>query len=129
MRIVPGRPEGSAVRRGAATFTGDVWLDQVLQEAGAVADGVSVNTVTFTPQARTYWHSHVGGQILHVTSGEGWVGQRGEPGRRIRAGDTVWAPPGEEHWHGATDGTVMVHIAVSLGTTDWFEEVADRQGG
>jgi len=29
----------------------------------------------------------------------------------MRAGDTVWTPPGEEHWHGGTDANSMCHIA------------------
>jgi quercetin dioxygenase-like cupin family protein len=37
----------------------------------------------------------------------------------------VWAPPGERHWHGGTAETIMTHLAVSLGTTGWLDEVSD----
>jgi quercetin dioxygenase-like cupin family protein len=33
-------------------------------------------------------------------------------------------PPGERHWHGASGETFLTHLAVSLGTTMWAEEVA-----
>jgi quercetin dioxygenase-like cupin family protein len=42
----------------------------------------------------------------------------------IQAGDTVWVPPGERHWHGAAQDSVMTHTAISLGETRWAEEVA-----
>ena len=45
----------------------------------------------------------------------------------VRKGDTVWAPPGEEHWHGATPTAFMVHVAVSMGHTEWLDEVSEEQ--
>lgn len=52
----------------------------------------------------------------------------------VRAGDTVWTPPGEEHWHGGTNRTTLCHIAMldapddsgADGTT-WLEPVTDEQ--
>ena len=37
---------------------------------------------------------------------------KGGPIREIKAGDTVWIPPDEKHWHGAGPNTGMVHIAM-----------------
>jgi mannose-6-phosphate isomerase-like protein (cupin superfamily) len=51
---------------------------------------------------------------------------------RIRPGDTVYTPPGEEHWHGATDTNMMSHLALlerpedGDGTT-WLEPVTDDE--
>jgi quercetin dioxygenase-like cupin family protein len=51
---------------------------------------------------------------------------------RIRAGDTVICPPGEEHWHGAAAGTFMSHLAMlenrsdGGGPTAWLEPVTDE---
>jgi quercetin dioxygenase-like cupin family protein len=59
-----------------------------------------VNTVRFSPCARTAWHSHSLGRTLHVTDGSGVVATR-DSVIIMRAGDTVHTPPGEEHWHGA----------------------------
>src|SRR5579859_8065582 len=104
-----------------ATFTGTVWGDPVLAET----DGVTINTVSISPGARTHWHSHDGGQVLVVTSGLGRVADRDGDGDAIAAGDIVFIPPGVEHWHGATAESPMTHIAISLQGHDWLEPVAD----
>lgn len=81
---------------------------------------VRVSVVHFQPGVRNHWHRHDGGQVLHVVDGEGYVQSRGEEVRRIRAGDSVSAAPGEEHWHGAGPDARMSHIAVSIGDTTWL---------
>jgi quercetin dioxygenase-like cupin family protein len=85
--------------------------------------------VTFLPGARTNWHHHPLGQTLHVTAGCGWFQTRGEPRVTIRAGDTVTIPPGEVHWLGATDTTMMTHIAIQEREGEvmvtWLDPVAD----
>ena len=48
------------------------------------------------------------------------------------AGQVVYTPPGEEHWHGATPEGFMAHIALYEGTADgdgatWLEHVTDEQ--
>ena len=53
----------------------------------------------FAPGARTKWHSHEGGQIILVEEGVGLTQLRGGPVIELRAGETVWCPPGVEHWH------------------------------
>jgi len=71
------------------------------------------------------------GQTLFVTSGIGWVQTWGGPVREIRAGDTVWIPPGEKHWHGATADHSMEHIAMQEAQggehVTWLEPVTDAQ--
>lgn len=120
MKIVRGRPEGAASEQRAATVSGEAWFDPVLP----ATDGTTVTTVFFAPGARTHWHSHEKGQILQVLSGRGRIRTAGEEPREIRAGDTVWVPPGERHWHGAAADSFMSHTAISLGTTNWGHEVA-----
>ena len=58
-----------------------------------------VNTMRFSPRARTAWHIHSLGQSLHVTGGR----RRRHPRQVIimRPGDTVQTPPDEQHLHGA----------------------------
>jgi len=112
----------AASRKGAENFTGDVYLDVVGQEPAGEAN---IYRVLFNPGARTYWHRHTKGQFLLVNAGEGRVQARGGEVKAIKAGDVVHAAPGEEHWHGATDSTYMVHTAVSLGATEWLEEARD----
>jgi quercetin dioxygenase-like cupin family protein len=56
---------------------------------------------------------------------------------RIRPGDTVWCPPGEEHWHGADPEHFMTHLAIWDGLaqgqdgpeTAWGPHVTDEEYG
>jgi quercetin dioxygenase-like cupin family protein len=119
MRIARGRADAPSERR-EGTFTGRVWIDPVL----SAQDGVTVSSVFFEPGARTHWHTHSVGQVLHVTHGEGVVQVRGAEGRRITAGDVVHIRPGEQHWHGAAEESYLLHTAVSLGSTEWLAPVS-----
>ena len=90
--------------------------------------------VTFSPGARTHWHTHPRGQILHVITGAGRVQKLGEPVREILPGDTVFIAAGEKHWHGASPTRLMAHFAVqeaddSGQTTVWLEPVSDADYG
>lgn len=120
--ITPALQEGGAGKAGSQ-FTGDVYPYLTM----AATEGVTINTVNFTPCARTKWHSHENGQIIFVLAGRGLIQAEGGPVRTLRAGDTVWAPPGERHWHGASSESFVTHTAVSLGVTSWAEEVSDEQ--
>ncbi|NNU27080.1 (R)-mandelonitrile lyase [Isoptericola sediminis] len=111
-------------------FTGDVWLDPIAypQDAG---QSMVVAKVRFAPGARTAWHSHARGQTLHVTNGFALVGTRDGTVVRAGQGTTVYCPPGEEHWHGATPDSFMEHLAMLENTDDpatsttWLEHVTD----
>ena len=95
------KPSGSVPtrRQPKESFTGVVWQDPII-EAPAPAR-IRAGRVSFEPGARTAWHTHPLGQTLHVISGVGRVQAKGGPIREIKAGDTVWIPPNEKHWHGA----------------------------
>ena len=69
------------------------------------------------------------GAAAHVVVAAGAVCWREVDGevRVLRAGDTVWCPPGERHWHGAAPDSYMVHTAISLGQTVWADPVADEE--
>jgi 4-carboxymuconolactone decarboxylase len=130
--IVVTRSEAQSPRQGPAeNFTGSVRVDQQFQ---ATTPGrASGARVTFEPGARTAWHSHPLGQTLLVTSGAGRVQRWGDPVDEIRAGDVVWIPPGQKHWHGASPTTGMSHVAVTEQldgkSVDWMEKVTDEQYG
>jgi len=119
MHLSHGRASGKRSEQRTATFTGTVHMDPVLD-----AGSVTINTVIFTPGARTYWHRHLGGQLLAVTAGRGVVATRDGEAQVVTSGDVVWAEPGEEHWHGACGDSLLTHMAVSHGTTEWGGEVA-----
>ena len=115
-------------KAGADSFTGTVWQDPIVQAPAPAR--LRALRVAFEPGARTAWHTHELGQTLYVTEGVGLVGLRGEAPRTIRPGDTVWIPPGEEHWHGATPTTGMTHIAMQeaegCDPTTWLNHVSDE---
>lgn len=115
----------------AEYFTGQVRIDPLFNppEPARIATAL----VTFEPGARTAWHTHPLGQTLIVTAGCGWVQREGGPVEEIRAGDVVWFPPGEKHWHGATAATAMTHIALQEklngSPVDWLEQVSEQDYG
>jgi quercetin dioxygenase-like cupin family protein len=80
-----------------------------------------VSFVRFQPGATTHWHSHRGGQVLHVVEGEGRARNRGEEELLLRTGDTLTAAPDQEHWHGAGPESAMTHLAVTIGEVTWLE--------
>ena len=120
------RPTGKA---SSEYFTGNVWQDPII-EADEPAR-VRALRVSFEPGARTAWHIHPLGQTLHVISGVGLMGLRNEAPQLIKAGDTVWIPPGEEHWHGASATNSMTHIAIQEAlngsVAEWLDKVSDGE--
>jgi len=125
MEYVHGRQDGQPSRAGGeSNFTGLAMLDALLADGDGDQATVRVNNVVFGPGGRTYWHSHTDGQTLLVSSGHGMVATRDGHRHDLHAGDLVWAPPGEEHWHGAAPDAFMSHTAISLGVTNWLEEVS-----
>jgi len=108
-------------------FTGEVGMAELApaREPG----GVQMLRVHFAPEARSAWHRHPGGQLLHVLEGEGWVQDEGGRAERIRTGDTVWTAPGERHWHGATAHEALTHLAIQQPGTLWEEHVSDDEYG
>ena len=115
---------------GAARyFTGAVVIDPIF--AVMPSTRAAGAQVTFAPGARSAWHSHPAGQTLIVTSGLGWVQEWGGASRAIRAGDVIWTPPGVKHWHGASEGNGISHIAIQEAgngeVVRWMEHVTDQQ--
>ena len=111
------------------SFTGDVWQDEVV--VGTSPSRMRATNVSFSPGARTAWHSHPVGQVLYVVSGVGRVQLEGEPVQELRPGDTALIPPNTRHWHGASSDRIFVHLAMSEvddqgGGTEWFELVSDE---
>lgn len=113
----------------AEYFTGNVRIDPLFPASDPTQ--VSGGRVTFEPGARSAWHTHPAGQHLIVIEGIGWTQEWGGPVVEIRAGDVVRCPPGVKHWHGASPGASMTHVAIT-GTVngknvDWMEKVSDDQ--
>jgi quercetin dioxygenase-like cupin family protein len=106
------RAGARTTRRGSAeTFTGVVFQDPVITAESPSRLGGSV--VTFTPGARTAWHSHPVGQTLFCLSGVGRICFKGEKPQVLNPGDTVNIPPDTMHWHGASPDRLFSHLALS----------------
>lgn len=110
------------LRKPQGGFTGNA--DQRTINAQVVPEPVRVSFVRFQAGATTHWHSHSGGQVLHVVEGEGRAQDRGADVIVLKPGDTVAAEAGREHWHGAAPGSAMIHLAVTIGEVTWLEPPA-----
>ena len=113
----------------AATFTGEVWVDGLY--AGPTQEQARLSVVRFAPCARSHWHSHRLGQVLHVLEGVALLGSRDGTVIEACPGDTIITAPGEEHWHGAAPDRFMAHLVLMEGDrsdepqTVWGEAVSD----
>ena len=120
------RPSGDIdwVSAGDEHFTGVVRF-------GALSSGPdrSLNAlgVLFEPGSRTDWHTHPDGQVLYIVSGAGKVQTDTGETVRVSAGDVVYSPAGEKHWHGASENSFMMHLSLTTGgATQWLpEKVSD----
>lgn len=128
MRMLPTSP---TVKNPPEWFTGDVWLDPVVspQDEG---QRLGAGLVRFSPGARTAWHSHPLGQTLRIVEGTALVQARGGEVVEVSAGQTVYSPPGEEHWHGAAPDSFMNHLALwetpdGEESAHWGEHVTDAE--
>jgi quercetin dioxygenase-like cupin family protein len=117
-----GRVRGASTARAGDTFIGAVLRDPILAN-----DALQVSTIAFEPGAHTYWHSHGDGQLLFIDHGRGVIVTRDGESRSMQAADVIYAPPGEEHWHGAAEDSYLAQTTVSMGRTSWFEEVPSAE--
>jgi quercetin dioxygenase-like cupin family protein len=130
MNIIRNRPQTASAP--PEWFTGRAFIDEIAPTN--TPSRLRAYRVHFTPGARTAWHSHPHGQILHVTDGVGLTQRRGGPLEQIHAGDTVQFDPGEEHWHGADAVHFMTHLALHQADDDgtdalWGEHVSEAEYG
>lgn len=129
MDIEPSRP---TTKNPPAQFAGDVWSD-VVAAPHEPDQRMTVAIVRFAPGARTAWHSHARGQYLRVTQGVARFGRRDGTVIEAHAGQTVYTPPGEDHWHAASPDSYMEHIAMleagddPARTTVWKEHITDDE--
>jgi quercetin dioxygenase-like cupin family protein len=110
-------------------FTGQVSILELITSPEPM--NLTVFRVSFAAGARTAWHTHPQGQILHIESGLGWFQTEGGEILEIKPGDTVYIPPLERHWHGASADQAMTHLAMQRledgVSATWLEPVGDEQ--
>jgi quercetin dioxygenase-like cupin family protein len=123
----PAFPKGEKITNN--NFTGTAWVYMMITPDDTY--NTSIGNVTFEPGARTNWHKHPGGQILLVTDGKGFYQEKGKPAQPIQKGNVVRIPPDTEHWHGASSGNSLTHIAISpnqqKGSVEWLQPVTDAE--
>lgn len=118
------------IKKPSEQFAGDVWVD-TFAAPHTGDERMTVAIVKFAPGARTAWHLHARGQHLRVTQGIARFGTRDGEIVEVHPGETLYTPPGQEHWHAAAHDSFMEHIAMlengddPAQTTIWKEHITD----
>ena len=88
------------------------WLEGPL----ATDNRLDLGVVEAHDGSATPAHGHLGGQVIVVLSGRGFVER--EDGERIELGpgDVLVAHPGEHHVHGALPGETFRHLTITTGS-------------
>lgn len=122
--------ERASKRAPADWFTGTAWIDEIA--VNPEPSRARLARVTFEPGARTAWHTHPLGQVIHILSGTCLAQKDGEPIQTVHPGDTVTFAPNERHWHGAAPDQTMVHLTMQEADGNgvqvtWLEHVTDEE--
>lgn len=123
-RMTIRRP-GNAIRSPEGSATAPFWVEMLLDGAG---DGENTAIrANLDPGTITRWHAHPRGQLLYVLSGKGLGQREGGAVEQLRAGDAVWFPAGQKHWHGATHDSPFSYLSIQATEAgrivDWLEPV------
>ncbi|MBV8732403.1 MAG: cupin domain-containing protein [Acidobacteriia bacterium] len=87
----------------------------------------SIAHFRFEAGARTKWHSHEAGQIILAEDGVCRVQAKGGPAIELHAGQAIYSPPGEVHWHGAAPDEACTQFNVTrAGKMNVMEEVVEK---
>ena len=112
MRDIPRTPADMAPIGSGGLMTGtQVWRQSILNPDDSQNFNFAI--VAFDAGSRNKFHKHSGDQILVITEGTGKVATDDEV-LEVTQGDVVVIPAGENHWHGAPDGTAMAHITITV---------------
>lgn len=100
-------------------FSGRVGRQPLITED--MAKTLRVAAVTFSPGARTKLHTHTHDQVLYVVAGKGILATEHES-HVVTPGTAIFVPPGERHWHGATEDMFFTHLSITApGRTEIVE--------
>ncbi len=124
-------PDAAEAQRGPGEwFSGEVSIQPIGRQPPPGRAQAAI--VAFEPGARTAWHTHPFGQILFIVEGPARVQTAGGEVVELEQGASVRFEAGEEHWHGASPHTRMVHLAVQEADADgvaavWGRHVTDAE--
>jgi quercetin dioxygenase-like cupin family protein len=84
-------------------------------EGPHTSDRLDVGIVNAQPGGASPPHVHLGGQVMVVLEGRGFV--ETADGERVvmETGDIVIADPGEAHIHGALEDSHITHLTITTG--------------
>lgn len=118
-------PDKQLVQSKKKYFVGNAWLSDI--SIKLKIEGQKAYLANFNNGARTKVHYHQGGQILVVTAGKGILvfykkASLGNKMVKIKKssqvalvkGDVAFIPQNTLHWHGASKGNNLTHIAFNL---------------
>jgi 4-carboxymuconolactone decarboxylase len=88
---------------------------------------IRTNRYTFSPGARTNWHSHSDGQVLFAEKGRMRTQEQGKAVQEFSQGTTLRVERQIVHWHGALPGEPLTQVSVSFGPTTWMAKVTDQE--
>ena len=111
-------------RRVSATFDPNNFVGLVTPHA---TTDIRTNRYTFSPGARSNWHSHAEGQVLFAEKGRMLTQEQGKAVQEFAQGATVRVERQIVHWHGALPGEPMTQVSVSFGPTTWMAKVTDQE--
>ena len=100
--------ESARTRSTNPIFEGVVYAQPLTE---GLSRQLQVSVVSFQDGARNVFHAHPVDQLLVITEGEGIVASEAEE-HPVSAGDAVFIPAGERHWHGARPGRSMSHLSI-----------------
>ena len=104
-------PKEKMEMTGGMMMGSQAWWQPTLRPEDS--SNFSFATVTFDAGTRNKFHKHSCDQVLIITEGTGKVVSDDEA-LTVSEGDVVLIPAGENHWHGAPDGTSMAHITITV---------------
>lgn len=105
-----GDIESKEVSKDPLFFGGRVTTQFVLEEEHK-GPKFQIMLVRFAPGARNRLHTHSTEQILVVTDGKGIIATKDRE-HIVTPGMIAFIPPGEEHWHGATENSSFAHLSI-----------------
>jgi quercetin dioxygenase-like cupin family protein len=105
VKLTDGKPEEAASKM----FEGKVYRLPLIDNQ--IAKEITVTMIMFNPGARNVFHTHTGEQVLYVTDGKGIVANEQEE-FTVTQGTAIYIPPGERHWHGATEDSSFSHLSI-----------------
>ncbi|KPK22969.1 MAG: hypothetical protein AMJ70_04585 [Dehalococcoidia bacterium SG8_51_3] len=105
VKLMDGKPQELTSKM----FEGKVYRLPLIDNQ--IAKEISVTMIKFDSGARNVFHTHTGEQVLYVTEGKGIVANEDEE-YVVTQGTAIYIPPGERHWHGATEDSSFSHLSI-----------------